>query len=102
MFYKVNSLLFRSVVFQILFTMNNVSSALANILSGGDLRSKGRSEEIVAKAVKDKAVFLETLDCLFLPDLIVQTRAADAIEKITCMKPEWLSDVKRKIILSLS
>lgn len=67
------------------------------LLSGGDLRSIGKSNSIVPK-VKNQNDFDELFKCLFHKDRIVVMRAADAIEKITVSNPLYLIKHKKKII----
>ena len=67
------------------------------LLSGGDLRSIGKSNLIVSK-VKNQNDFDELFKCLFHKDRIVVMRAADAIEKITVSNPLYLIKHKKKII----
>lgn len=62
----------------------------AALLSGGDLRSLGRAGDI-RPAVRDPAAFDRLFACLEHPDRRVVMRAADAVEKITRDRPEWLA-----------
>ena len=59
------------------------------LLSGGDLRSIGKSNDAVVK-VRNEDDFDELFKCLFYNDRIVRMRAADAIEKITLKYPSYL------------
>lgn len=67
------------------------------LLSGGDLRSIGKSNSIVLK-VQDQKYFDELFKCLFHKDRLVVMRAADAIEKITVQHPAYLSKYKNVIL----
>ncbi len=70
---------------------------LEKLLSGGDLRSIGRSGSVISK-IKRQCDFDELFGYLFHHDRIVVMRAADAIEKITLTKPEYLKNHAQEII----
>lgn len=59
------------------------------LLSGGDLRSIGRSNEAVLK-VRNEDDFDELFKCLFYKDRIVRMRSADAISKIALRYPSYI------------
>jgi hypothetical protein len=67
-------------------------------LSGGDRRSIGRSNEVVAQVLAHPACFRHVFEGLAADDLVVRMRAADAIEKITAQRPELLRPYKRKLL----
>ena len=67
------------------------------ILKGGDLRSIGKTREVVAM-VNDQQSFDELYQLLFHPDRKIVMRAADAIEKITVNHPEYLYAHKNQIL----
>ena len=67
------------------------------LLSGGDLRSVGKSNSIVSK-VKNQNDFDELFKCLFQKDRIVVMRAADTVEKLTVSNPLYLIKHKKKIM----
>jgi hypothetical protein len=67
-------------------------------LSGGDRRSIGKSEEVVADVLADARLFKPLFDCMLANDPIVRMRAADAVEKITAMRPEFLRPHKSRLI----
>ena len=66
-------------------------------LKGGDLRSIGKADRIVAQ-IKDQADLDELFKGLFDPDRKVVMRTADAIEKITLTHPMYLQKHKDEII----
>ena len=66
------------------------------ILSGDDLRSTGRSNDIVSK-IKDQKAFDGLFECLFHKERIIVMRAADAVEKITITHPEFLAKHEKEI-----
>lgn len=67
-------------------------------LDGGDRRSIGRSNEVVAEVLKDPRLF----DCVFCGLLadqpLLRMRAADAVEKISARHPEYLLPYKAGLI----
>ena len=67
-------------------------------LAGGDRRSIGRSNEVVAQVLARPAHFRHLFEGLFSDDAVVRMRAADAIEKITVQRPELLRPFKRKLL----
>ena len=67
-------------------------------LRGGDSRSIGRANEVVADVLKDPALFSNVFNAMLEPDPIIRMRAADAVEKITEQHPEWLDPYKQLLI----
>jgi len=72
-------------------------ASFSNILSGGDLRSIGKSNSIVSK-VKNQHDFDELFKYLYHKDRVVVMRAADVIEKITTNNKSYLSCHKKEIL----
>jgi hypothetical protein len=64
-------------------------------LSGGDRRSIGHSNEVVAQVLAHPAYFRHVFDGLSNDDAVVCMRAADVIEKITLQRPELLQPFKK-------
>ena len=73
-------------------------SAILKKLEGGDLRSIGRSEEVVTDVLADSALFGELLEGMLNDDPLIRMRAADAVEKVTVEHPEYLRPYKKKLI----
>lgn len=67
-------------------------------LEGGDRRSIGRSNEVVAEVLKKPELFDELASGIALCDPLVRMRCADAIEKVTTLHPEYLRPYKRTLI----
>lgn len=63
-------------------------------LSGGDRRSIGRSNEVVAHVLAHLAHFRYVFEGLATDDPVVRMRSADAIEKITAQRPDLLRPYK--------
>jgi hypothetical protein len=55
---------------------------LLSILVGGDLRSDGRSNEVVEKVLADPSLFPELIKGLCVENDVVRGRAADSLEKV--------------------
>ncbi len=72
--------------------------AILKKLQGGDRRSIGRVEEVVDQVLGSADLFEELIDGLLADDPIVRMRSADAVEKITLVKPEWLAPHKKTLI----
>lgn len=67
-------------------------------LTGGDRRSIGRSNEVVAAVLRDPSLFGVLFDGLWSSDPLIRLRTADALEKITVKHPEWLQPYKEQLI----
>jgi len=67
-------------------------------LRGGDLRSIGRSNEIVAEIEENPMLIEEIFPGLHDRDPVLKARAADVLEKATREKPELLLDHKGELI----
>ena len=57
------------------------------MLSGGDKRSLGRADEVVAHVLAKPKRVAALYDCLFSDDEIVRMRASDALEKVCRERP---------------
>ena len=71
---------------------------LLNKLRGGDLRSIGRSNEIVADIEEKPMLIEEVFPGLYDRDPVLKARAADVIEKATRKNPELLSITKERLL----
>lgn len=69
---------------------------LEKILTGGDLRSIGKSN-LVIKKINNQNDFDELFRYLFHEDRLVVMRVADTIEKITINNPQYITNYKREI-----
>lgn len=67
-------------------------------LSGGDLRSIGRSNQIVRLVSAKPRLFGELFRGLSSGNRLIRMRAADAIEKITLARPHLLRGRARKVL----
>jgi HEAT repeat protein len=71
---------------------------LIQMLTGGDRRSIGQSEKVVAAVLADPALFPIVFDGMLADDPLVRMRCADAVEKITEQHPEWLRPHKKALL----
>lgn len=67
-------------------------------LKGGDRRSIGKANEIVSDVLNNPTLFGVVFNSMLSNDPIVRMRAADAIEKITEERPEYLQPYKMVLI----
>ena len=67
-------------------------------LRGGDIRSIGRSNEIVADIEKDSTLIEKVFPGLYDSDPVLKARSADVTEKATRNRPEFLLKHKKEII----
>jgi hypothetical protein len=69
-----------------------------DLLKGHDLRSIGKSDEVVKLVTSDPLLFDEVFNGIFHEDKVVRARCADAVEKVAKKFPEFIQK-KKKIIL---
>lgn len=67
-------------------------------LRGGDRRSVGRSNQVVAIIRRQPELLPVLIDGMHHDDEVVRMRAADALEKLTVTNPEWLRPFKVQLI----
>jgi hypothetical protein len=67
-------------------------------LQGADLRSKGHAEDVARNVLRHPALFEELLRGLWEDDPAVCMRAADAVEKVTRVRPDLLLAHKRNLL----
>jgi len=73
--------------------------AFAPILAvGGKSNSLGRAEEVVQKVLQDKTRLDELYDCLFEEDAWLRMRAADSLEKVCRVHPEWFEPYTERLL----
>lgn len=68
-----------------------------DLLAGGDLRSIGKSNSVVL-LTRSPADLDKLFKLMFSNDRLVAMRSADAVEKITKSRPEYLAKHKAEII----
>lgn len=68
-----------------------MSESFAEILLvGGKSNSLGRADEVIELVLADQTRLEELYACLFNEDAWVRMRAADCLEKVCRVHPEWL------------
>jgi len=67
-------------------------------LAGGDLRSIGRSNEVVAQVIESPALISELFEGLFHEDARVRARASDALEKVSTRYPDWIKKYRTRLL----
>jgi hypothetical protein len=72
--------------------------ALLRKLEGGDRRSIGRSNEVVADLIAAPGLFAAVFSGLRSGDPVVRARTADAIEKFTRGHPQYLIPYRARLI----
>jgi len=60
------------------------------LMTGGHANSLGRVNEVIEVVLHDQSRLDELYACLFEDDAWVRMRAADALEKVCRVQPEWL------------
>jgi hypothetical protein len=73
-------------------------SEILQKLSGGDRRSIGRADEVVREVLENPTLFAAVFQGMLCNDPLIRMRAADAVEKITAQRPEYLQPFKRKLL----
>src|SRR5690606_33621233 len=67
-------------------------------LTGGDMRTIGKSQDVVEEVLSDNSLLPELFEGLTNVNPAIRMRAADALEKVTAQKPELLNPYKSKLI----
>lgn len=73
-------------------------NSIVRKLKEGDLRQKGKSEEVVADVLKQPQLFRQVVAGIMEAEPEVRMRACDAIEKITRLRPELLRPYKKDFL----
>lgn len=76
--------------------------AVLKLLSGGDRRSIGESNRVVAMVREQPELMKVLIRGLESTDPVLRMRCADAMEKATLERPELLASSKRKLLWKLS
>ena len=67
-------------------------------LQGGDRRSIGKVDEVVDRVLGTASLFEKLINGLFVNDPIIRMRTADAVEKITLVRPDLIIPYKKILI----
>ncbi|MCW4023250.1 MAG: hypothetical protein NWF02_08850 [Candidatus Bathyarchaeota archaeon] len=71
-------------------------------LSGGDLRSIGKSNEVVQEVFDNPELFAVVFQGTLSEDPLIRMRSADVIEKVSTEHPEYLQPFKTRLINEVS
>lgn len=71
-------------------------------LKGGDLRSIGKSNEVVQDILKTPSLFGEVFEGLLADDQVLRMRCADVIEKVSKVHLGYLQPYKDRLIKEVS
>lgn len=74
------------------------SREILDKLRGGDLRSIGKADEVVSDLIRDPALYGEVFRGMKSDNPLVRMRAADVIEKVSKVHPEYLMPYKKELI----
>lgn len=77
-------------------------SKILQKLKGDDLRSIGKTDEVVQDILNDPSLFKEVFEGMLNKDPVIRMRSADAIEKVSVKHPEYLQLFKSKLINHVS
>jgi hypothetical protein len=72
-----------------------------DLLKGNDLRSIGKSNEVVELVTSDPELFEEVFDGIFHEDKVIRARCADAVEKVSRIFPHYIQKKKSVILKNL-
>jgi hypothetical protein len=82
--------------------MGQQASFAEMLAVGGKSNSLGRAQDVIQSVLEDKALLDELYECLFNEDAWIRMRAADSLEKICRIHPDWLVPYLDKISNDLS
>lgn len=72
------------------------------MLSGGDLRSIGRADEVVTRVLAQPELFTSLVAGMGAADPVLKARCADAAEKLSAVHPAWLLPYRTVLIERLT
>ncbi len=75
---------------------------IEELLSIGDLRTTGKSEEIIKLVLANPQLFDDVVNAILTDDPGIKMRASDVAEKITKIHPEWLHPYKKLFLDTIS
>lgn len=74
------------------------SIGILDKLKGGDRRSIGKADEVVADVIRDPVLFGEVFTGLKSDNPLLRMRAADVVEKVARIHPEYLMPYKKELL----
>jgi hypothetical protein len=69
--------------------------------AGGKTNSLGRASEVLESVLADASLLGQLYDCLFADDAWARMRAADCVEKICRVHPDWIEPYIDRILNDL-
>jgi hypothetical protein len=75
-----------------------ITPSILRKLEGGDRRSIGRSNEVVAEVLASPELFGALFAGLSVDNPVIRARAADAVEKISVIHPEYLRPYRARLV----
>lgn len=75
-----------------------VRCALLRQLEGGDLRSKGRADEVAREVISDPSLLAQLLSGLDSESPVVRMRSFDALEKVSRALPRALQSERSRLL----
>ncbi|MCX6169540.1 MAG: hypothetical protein NTX65_09375 [Ignavibacteriales bacterium] len=75
--------------------------SIYDLLKGNDLRSIGKSNEVVSLVTSDPLLFDEVFAGIFHEDKLIRARCADAVEKVSRKYPQYIQKKKSIILKNL-
>jgi hypothetical protein len=75
---------------------------ILSLLAGPDGRSIGRSPLVVRQVLRSPALLKELVGGLTVADPLVRMRAADALEKLAHLEPEYLTPYRSRFLRTAS
>ena len=75
---------------------------IEKLLSVGDLRTAGKSEEVVKMVSKNPKLFVDVVNAILVNSPAVRMRASDAVEKITRDHPNLLKPYKKLFLSNIT
>jgi len=75
---------------------------IEKLLRIGDLRTTGKSEEVVSMVLANPQLFDDVVNAILTDDPGIRMRASDAAEKITLIHSEWLHPYKKLFLDKIS
>jgi hypothetical protein len=67
-------------------------------LKGGDQRSLGRANEVVAEVIRDPARLRSVVDGMLSSDPVVRLRSSNVVERISASRPDLLQPFARRLL----
>ncbi len=71
---------------------------LLEMLAGGDPRTLGRSAEVAARVLANPESIDELFDGIASDDKVIRSRACDALEKVSAVRPDLVQPYKRELL----